>query len=677
MIARHRSPTTVRLAWCKWLPLVLGCQLVLVNDSFAGDDSSSKLTETRIGNDLAFLASDELAGRGIGTEGIASAGEFIARRFSELGIKTDAFKSAPFQEFSIPGPVVMTSPEQNFLRFSVQGTALDELQLGVDYTPLSLGGSGQFAGAVAFAGYGITATEYSYDDYGSIDASGKVVIVLRKEPQQDVASSKFEGTQNSQYAYFTSKELNAAMHKVSAMILVDDPVSAAASRTRIEQDLQHAEKALAEIEGRARPTEASELERLETRRRIAEQQVTLLKDKHARGNQASILAINEAGSALTDEKVPTYHCTRSLANRLLVAGMGKTLEELEAAIDRDGAPHSAVLPGVEASGQVGLTSSDTSVRNVIGVLPGAGTLADEYVIIGAHYDHIGMGGMGSLAPGTVAVHNGADDNGSGTVTMLEVARQLAASNSPSRRSFIFMAFTAEESGLLGSVYYVRNPRWPLEKTVAMINLDMVGRLNNDELTVYGTGTAAEFPSQIDRLNERYGFKIVKVPQGRGASDHASFYDAKIPVYHFFTGLHNDYHRPSDDVDKVNVPGIARISNMVTEVAREIAEAPNRPRLLDVKGSASPRSQSGSRAVLGIRLDRSPEAQPTILAVNPGGPAATAGLQAGDLIVEINGKAIAKVAQLRDELTKAKSGETVSLLFRRNSETQTTNVQLGD
>ncbi|MGN6546038.1 MAG: M20/M25/M40 family metallo-hydrolase, partial [Aureliella sp.] len=281
------------------------------------------------------------------------------------------------------------------------------------------------------------------------------------------------------------------------------------------------------------------------------------------------------------------------------------------------------------------------------------------------------------APGTVAVHNGADDNGSGTVTMLEIARQLSHSTSPNRRTLIFMAFSAEESGLLGSQFYVRNPRWPLEDTVAMINLDMVGRLKDDELTVYGTGTAAEFNEQIDRWNEKYRFNVVKIPQGRGASDHANFYNAKIPVYHFFTGLHNDYHRPSDDVDKINVAGMVRISRMVTDIVREIAESPARPQFVEIKGSASPRRQNASSATLGVRLARSLETEAKIVSVIDGGPAQKAGLQAGDVIVEFNGAAIPNIVALRDALIKARGGESAKIGFRRENVMHAATVKLGE
>lgn len=642
-----------------------------------GSVADRSTAATRIADDLAYLASDELAGRGVGTEGIQRAAQYIAERFQGLGLETTAFDESPYQEFTIPGPAVLGGPEENMLAFSGPRLEAGAPKLSVDFTPLSLGKSGKFSGPVAFAGYGITASELNYDDYSGFDPAGKVVIVIRKEPQQAKADSKFDGTQNSQYAFFTSKELNAALHKVAALVLVDDAATAAAALKQKQDDLARAVETLEGLKRSVPPNASDERERFDLRVRSIEQHVAQLQDKIKQGGEGGLLGVNDAGSALSDQQVPTFTCSRNLVNRLLVAGGGKTLEELEAAIDRSCAPQSFVLDSIHCVGEAKIESSHTPVRNVIAVCPGSGTLADQYVVIGAHYDHVGMGGRGSLAPGTVAVHNGADDNGSGTATLLEVARQLAATTAENRRTLIFMAFSAEESGLLGSVYYVRHPRWPLEKTVAMINLDMVGRLNNDELTVYGTGTAAEFSSQIDRLNERYRFKIMKVPQGRGASDHASFYEAKIPVYHFFTGLHNDYHRPSDDVEKVNVPGMVRISQMVTEVVREIAEAPQRPQVMEIKGSANPRRQSGSRATLGIRLDRAAEAAPKIVGVEDGGPAATAGLQPGDVIIQINAHAIASISDLRQALSQSKPGDTVEVTYRRENVAKTVAVKLGE
>lgn len=641
-------------------------------------EEPSASSAMRLASDLTFLASDELAGRGVGTEGIAQAGEFIAKRFRELGFQTDAFDGTPFQPFGIPGPIGLGEPQRNNLDFQVKGQSLPNLALGTDFNPLSLGASGAFAGQVVFAGFGITAKDLQYDDFASIDPRGKIVIVLRKEPQQENPKSVFDGKENSQYAFFTAKELNAAMHGVAALILVNDARSVEQANAKLADDLKLAEESLLELKKQPEPEDPAEKERLQTRLRIADQQVASIQTK-LKSNAGDVpMAVDAAGTPLTNETVPTFYCTRNLADQLIQAGSGKSLAELERAIDETGKPHSVLLDGVTAKGESDLRKNDTPVRNVIALMPGAGTLKDEYVVVGAHYDHVGMGGMGSLAPGTIAVHNGADDNGSGTVTMLEVARQLSSLNSENRRSVIFMAFTAEESGLLGSAHYCRNPRWPLEKTVAMINLDMVGRLLNDELTIYGTGTASEFPTLIDQLNSKYNFKIVKVPQGRGASDHANFYNAHIPVFHFFTGLHNEYHRPADDVGLINVSGMERISRMVSDLTRHIVETPKRPSYLDIKGSAAPRTQSGAgRAMIGIRLDRGLGDLPVARDVLEGGPAASAGLQAGDTIVSINNNGVSNIGEFRSEMAKLKPGQIVPVGFKRGDNTQTVDIKLGE
>jgi hypothetical protein len=651
-----------------------GAEAVAATDTSENSNTLEAVAE-RLRSDLTYLASDELEGRGIGTEGIAKAGDFIAARFSELGLSTDSFDGSPFQNFKLPGPSELAPGDANRLQFA--GNAIPEpitLQLGRDFNTLTLGSSGEFTGQVLFAGYGITAEEYGYDDYAGVDARGKVVIAIRKEPQQNDPDSRFAGTQNSQYAFFTTKELNAALHEVAALILINDAGTVAAAQERLANDLAAAEKSLVELEAAPMPADAEEQRRQESRVRGARQQVDALRLRIEEGAADMLLSINEAGAALTDKRVPTLFMTRAKADQLLRAGLNKSLEELEQAIDHTGQPQSAVLEGITASGSTEFHTSDIDVRNVIGVLPGSGSLAEEYVVVGAHYDHVGMGGRGSLAPGTIAVHNGADDNGSGTVAMLEIARQLAERNPDDRRTLLFMAFTAEESGLLGSIHYVRNPRFPLEKTVAMINLDMVGRLVLNELTVYGTGTAAEFGGQIDRLGAEHQFRIVKVPQGRGASDHASFYDAKIPVLHFFTGLHNEYHRPSDDVELIQFDGMARIAQLVTQLAAELSETAARPQLLEIAGSAAPRTQpntaprgSGNRVVLGVQLSGEPTEPAVLVSVREDGPAAKAGMQAGDRVTRLGEAAINTTAELREVIAGLKRDTKVQATVTRGAE----------
>lgn len=391
----------------------------------------------------------------------------------------------------------------------------------------------------------------------------------------------------------------------------------------------------------------------------------------------TLLGVTDAGTALSNKQLPTLFCSRSAIDPFIRAALGKSLAQLEAEIDSDLKPRSAELPQTSVRGEVEIESTQLPVRNVIGVLPGQGSLKAEYVVVGAHYDHVGMGGAGSLAPGTIEVHNGADDNGSGTVALLEIARRCSIPSSSDRRSIIFMAFTGEEWGLKGSQHYVRNPRWSLENTVAMINLDMVGRLSNNELTVYGTGTATQFSEQVDRLNELPKFQIVKESAGRGPSDHQSFYDAKIPVLHFFTGLHNDYHRPSDDIEKINIPGIARVSEMVANLVSELAIQPVRPELQLVAGTARPRSQTGRRPMLGVRLTYSENQQAIVEQVTPGGPADQAGVVSGDILVEIEGMAIRSPQDTRQILSGRKSGDEVTATILRNGERKEFRIKLAN
>lgn len=600
--------------------MCLAALLISLMPCALADELNTSVT-TRLKADLAYLASDDLKGRDVGSEGIAEAGQFIEKRFQELGIETELFETGPYQEFSLPGPAEIGDADSNRLVF--EGTQADVTPaLGQNFTSLALGGNGEFSGGLVFAGYGITAPDLGYDDYKDVDVEGKVVIVIRKEPQQQQADSIFEGTRSSQYAFFSSKELNAAMHKAAALIIVNDAVTAS--------------------------------------------------------RDDSVMAVTAAGSPLSDQTIPTFHCQRSLIDPILTAVTGMSLLDYEQAIDKDLEPQSVEIKGVKVTGEAKIKDSRIPVRNVIGYLPGTGRLKEEFVVVGAHYDHVGMGGRGSLAPGTIAIHNGADDNGSGTVTMLEVARRMSENKAEDRRGIIFMAFTAEERGLLGSKHYVRNPRWPLEDTVAMVNMDMVGRLNENVLTVYGTGTAKEFDGLVDDLNEEFNFALDKRVAGFGPSDHASFYEAKIPVFHFFTGLHNDYHRPSDDVDKVNYDGMTRIAGMIAGAVEHIATAEKRPSYIQTTARANVgRAPRRARAVLGVQLDLDFDGDGVrIDAVSEGGPASEAGLEVGDVIVKLDDDGLESVRDLRRFMGGQKPDNEISVTVLRGEEEETVTVKLG-
>ena len=309
--------------------------------------------------------------------------------------------------------------------------------------------------------------------------------------------------------------------------------------------------------------------------------------------------------------------------------------------------------------------------NVLGLLPGKGALADELVVVGAHFDHVGMGGAGSLAPGTYEIHTGADDNASGTVGLLETARRLTelVKSSPAetpRRSLLFIAFSGEELGLIGSEYYVNHPRFELSKTVAMLNLDMVGRISDNVLTVYGTGTAKEFDGMLTEANEGIGFDIKRQPEGVGPSDHQSFFLKGIPVYHFFSGFHPDYHRPSDDFDKINVNGISRITDMVVILADRVSTMPQRPVYL---------KSVTTKVRLGVRIKQS-EPGLVVDRVMPGGWAKKAGILPEDRILRIGSRNVVGREDMDEALQEFKPGDTLEVEVQRGEEKITVRSEIG-
>jgi hypothetical protein len=318
------------------------------------------------------------------------------------------------------------------------------------------------------------------------------------------------------------------------------------------------------------------------------------------------------------------------------------------------------------------------VKNVVGVLPGRGLLAGQVVVIGAHYDHLGRGGAGSgsLDPDSIGViHNGADDNASGTAALLEAARLLRGRLQGDRRTVVFVAFTAEEAGLIGSSHYVQHPVYPNDSTIAMINFDMVGRLRDEKLLALGAETAGEFPALLDSLNTSFKFDLRASGDGWGRSDHASFYGAKIPVIHFFTDTHEQYHRVTDDPERINGAGIARVASYAADLTMALAARPQR---LTYVALAKPQPvAAGSGASLGTIPDMSSNPGGVRLTgVREGSPAATAGIQAGDIITRIGEHEVTDLQAMSNALAAYKPGDVVDVVVRRGDGTLTFTVTLG-
>ncbi|MEP6574156.1 MAG: M28 family peptidase [Gemmatimonadota bacterium] len=332
-------------------------------------------------------------------------------------------------------------------------------------------------------------------------------------------------------------------------------------------------------------------------------------------------------------------------------------------------------PAAAQSGVGGLTG-----KNVIGVLPGHDPeLRNEIVIVGAHYDHLGFGGFGSLDPdSTGRIHNGADDNASGAASLIHIATHLAAA--PPARTVVFIAFSGEEEGLLGSAFYVKNPLFPLARTYAMVNLDMVGRLKNDRLIVYGTATATEFPALLDSLNVTAGFKLHEQGDGYGPSDQSSFYAAGRPVLHLFTDLHEDYHRTTDDWQKINADGLAKVADFTTEIVRALANRPAPLTFVNVappSASKTPAVTPGYGAYLGTVPDMSDNPGGVRLTgVRAGSPAEKAGLRGEDIITKIGDMAVRDLQAMTDALRAHKPGDIVEILILRNGTEQKLSATLG-
>ena len=373
----------------------------------------------------------------------------------------------------------------------------------------------------------------------------------------------------------------------------------------------------------------------------------------------------EDNGTTSDEKIPILLLGRPVARRWLKAA-GLDLDRLEEQAHSSSGPIPLPI-------HVRLRTDVRKVRrvtaNIAGFLPGADPiLGAEVLVIGAHMDHLGMGGPYSLAENRKpAIHPGADDNASGTAGVLGLADRFAKSPIRPKRSILFVCFSGEELGLLGSAYYVRHPLIPLEHTVAMINMDMIGRLRDHRLTVLGTGTSPEWEEVLSGAPAR-GLTIVRSDSGFGGSDQQSFYGAGIPVLFFFTGLHADYHRPGDTADKINYSGEAEVLNYVFDVAARITNLAVRP---GYRRMALPVQEEGParfRASLGTIPDYSADVDGVLVsAVRPGSAAERAGIHGGDVLVRLGGRGIHNVRDLALALGEHKPGDTVEVVVRRNGQ----------
>lgn len=625
--------------------------------------------EKRLLKDVSVLASDEYEGRGVGTEGLNKAATYIEGVFREAGLNVTVDSGDAYQEFEVSNGAKLE--DGNTLELIDAAGAKTALEIDKTFRTCSFSEPGAFEGDLVFAGYGIETEKYN--DFDGIEVKDKVVVVLRRAPKYGDPHAGF----NERDASLKTKLSNCYRRGAKAVLILNDGASPRKDRAELEGKLDKAREEVVELADTATKADLPEADKPKALTDLAAKVAHAKQLKEMLGSfDLDPLMEFGYGGEKSGDAVPSFHLKRSAIEPLIKSVTGKTLAEIEAGIDESLKPASCVLTGIKASGKASLRIEKVPVKNVIGVLEGDGPLKDETIVIGAHYDHLGHGGDGSLQPGSKEIHNGADDNGSGSAGLLELARRLGARKGKLPRRLVFIAFTGEERGLLGSAHYVKAPLFPIEQTIVMFNLDMIGRMERSQLTVYGTGTSKFWDNRVDEAGKASGLTLIKKPEGFGPSDHSSFYAKKIPVLHVFGGLHVDYHRPSDDVEKLNVPGMRQATDFFESLINQAIDSPTRMDYIEVKGNAQ-MERSGSRPYFGsipdFNLDQKGYA---IMGVAPGGPSEKAGIKAGDVIIDVGGQKIGGLDDFDLALRKFQAGDQVDVTVRRDGQEVKLKVTLG-
>jgi aminopeptidase YwaD len=519
-------------------------------------------------------------------------------------------------------------------------------QVRRDWVPLPFSAPEEVEGPLAFAGYGIEAELHEYNDYAGFDADGKILLIFRFEPRSDDPNADFGGREPSVYAEFRTKAVTAARHGARALLIVNP---------------------------------------------------------RREGLDDALFEFSEDLSAQTHD-LPMVHVSRALAQRLLEHAKLGSLDDLQQKLDAERKPLSADL-GLRVRLRPGIEPNRFPTRNVLGLLPGRGA-DDGIVVVGAHYDHLGRVPNWRSRDKTPVIHNGADDNASGVAGVIEMARVLAREGGV-RRSVLFIAFSGEELGLLGSKHFVEHPTVSLERIRAVVIFDMIGRLSQDKFVIFGIPSALEFEELVRRAAEQAELRYRAASGFTGASDHASFYRSNIPYLFPMTGVHRQYHMPEDDWELIDAPGAVRILRMFHAIVRELAAMDSGPTFREQPAEVEPEYQqvkpgvehereaqeadkqvtrasarSGEAAVpamprvrLGITPDIAGDDQGGVIAevVADGGAAKAAGMQDGDRIVQIGDRKIRDIYGYMDALKGFKPGDSVEIKVLRKGEELTLKV----
>jgi len=563
---------------------------------------------------VKYLSADSLAGRDTGQPGIRKAEKFIAKEFKKAGLVPLHGNSDYWVEFDLYRRGY--DAERTSLTVEVDGRT-ETGSVGETFRPFPFSDDGVVEAPIVFVGYGITAPEYHYDDYDGVDVEGKIVLMLRHEPDEKDPTSSFDGSTHSRHAQFDVKSQNAREHGAAGMLLVTDP-------------LHHGPDDDLRVGGRLRL-------------RRPERQADADED----GSSPFVAA----------------HISQELA-ATIVSTSGSSLEELQRAVDEGTAPSELSLDGVRARVDVARPERAEVVpaRNVGGFLEGRDPqLKDEWIVIGGHHDHVGSyHGRGDT------VYNGADDNASGTSGVIALARAFAAREQAPRRSIAFVTFSAEEKGLLGSRALVQQRLIPVEQVVFMLNLDMIGRNPDQETQLYGDGYVRGLREITEAANRGIDLPIRFAGAGyTGNSDHDPFYDESIPFLFFFTGVHDDYHQLGDHADKLDYGRMESILHVAYGIVDRLAEADEAP------GFIHHISWLGVRAEV---LDGGSGPEAVLTGVDDDSRAQQAGLRSGDVLTAFDAEALEDPHQVGRRFDDIDPGTSVELAVSREDERLSVTVE---
>jgi hypothetical protein len=620
----------------KYITILLALLLAAVGSLAQQPTAQLEPSVARLQQHISYLASDALDGRRTGTQGANDAAHYIAGEFSRLGLRPAMQKAGASRRLSVamsqylqafPYVAGITLGRGNFMSLGDR-----TVNIGQDWMPLGFSSNASIERtSIAFVGYGISASELNYDDYADKRTSGKIALALAGTPDGD--------NPHGQYARYEGVRWKAiAARNAGAKALL-----------------------------------------------IVTREVKLSDDR-----LANLTYDNSAG----DAGLPVVVISQDLI------GGKATFDRLEEAAKKR---QYIFDENSTASLTTDLVRKEVQAYNVIGVLEGSDRLLkNEAIIVGAHYDHLGRGGEGSLAPRSGEIHHGADDNASGTAGVLELARLFTSQRPRPKRTIVFMCFSGEEEGLLGSSYYVNHPIVPLANTVAMINMDMIGRMKARKLIIGGVGTAKEWRDLISSGNIAQALKVTATSDtpapagmpvvvstngrpimtvdssrtfdltlqedGYGPSDHSSFYSKQIPVLFFWTGTHNDYHKPTDTFDKINYEGEVRVLSLVARILGDLDNAEKRLTYTVAKSDSQQGRSTGFRVYLGTIPNYSDSNDGLLLdGVRDDSPASKAGLKAGDRVVKIGTREIKNVYDYTYALGEMKAGEEYVIEVMRAGE----------